>query len=207
MLNTVMSKKTLALIAGLTVLTLALVVLALNTGKKAPQTGTENEQAATTDTTPTMSVPASTIVKLSPDPIVFSSTSASVNVDIDTAENEVTGAQFEIVYDPAVLNFSSIRQGDFFQNALILINDVNRTEGRITYALGLTPAGAQNPESGTGTVATVVFTRRSTAPTTGTSPLKIENVMIAAKGVGPSVLKEASGATVNLSRTASPSGR
>ncbi len=202
-----MSRKTLALIAGLTVLCLVLVVLALNMGPKAPEAPATGEETEVSEIEPSPTVPAHTTVNLQPNPVIFSSSSASVDVMIDTDDNEVTGAQFEIVYDPEVLNVSTIRQGTFFENALILINRIEREEGRITYALGLTPTGMQNPSTGTGTVATVVFTRRSTAPRTGTTELKMENVMIAAKDIGPSVLKQATGTIVNLSSTASPSAQ
>jgi hypothetical protein len=203
-----MSKKTLALIAGLTVLTLVLVVLALNTGQKAPQ---DSKDTTNVTSAPSPTVPAHTVIQLAPNPVAFTGNTATVNVNIDTSDNPVTAAQFEVTYDPTVLNYSSIRQGDFFQNALVLINQVDRTAGKITYAIGLTPAGAQNPKTGTGTVATITFTRRSTAAVRGTTPLGLENVLVSAKGIAPSVLKSASGSSVDLSTatntTASPSGR
>lgn len=208
-----MSKKTLALIAGLTVLTLVLVVLALNTN---PATAPVSQQTETDVTdTPTPTVPAHTVINLAPNPVPLQAGTATVDVQIDTGDNQVTGAQFDVIYDPAVLNFGTIRQGTFFTNSLILINEADRTNGRVTYAIGLTPAGTQNPKTGTGTVATLTFTRRSTAPTTGTTLLGLENVMVSAKGLAPSVLKEATGTVINLSNTttttttttASPSGQ
>jgi len=214
MLSIAMSKKTLALIAGLTVLTLVLVVLALNTNPNTAPVTQQTETRVTTTEKPTPTVPAYTVVNLSPDPVPLRGGVATVEVGIDTGANQVTGVQFEVTYDPAVLNFGTIRQGTFFDNTLILINQADRTNGRVTYAIGLTPAGSQNPKSGTGTVATLTFTRKSTAPATGTTPLGLENVMVSAKGLAPSVLKEATGTVVSLSNspvttttTASPSGR
>lgn len=199
-----MSKKTLALIAGLTVLTLVLVVLALNTN---PATQPTNQQPGATATeVPSPTVPAHTVINLAPNPVPMESGTATVDVQIDTSDNQVTGAQFDLTYDPDVLNFSSIKQGTFFNPSLIIKNDVDRVNGRITYIIGLTPAGTQNPKTGIGTVATVTFTRKSTAPTTGTTPLGLENVMVSAKGIAPSVLKEATGTVVSLTNSAAGAG-
>ena len=206
-----MSKKTLALIAGLTVLTLVLVVLALNTNPNLSQVNQPNE----TSEQPTPTVPAHTVINLAPNPVTLQGGTATVDVLIDTSDNQVTGAQFDVVYDPEVLTFRTIEQGTFFTNSLILIEPTGTPDGRVTYAIGLTPAGIQNPKSGTGTVATITFTRRPTAPRTGTTPLGLENVMVSAKGLAPSVLKEATGTVVSLTSsgaattttTASPSGR
>jgi hypothetical protein len=204
-----MSKKTLALIAGLTVLTLVLVVLALNTGQK--NTGQKDDSQASATTQPSPTVPAHTVVALDPNPVTFTAGTATVNVIIDTSDNPVTAAQFELTFDPKVLNYSAVKQGDFFQNALVLINQVDRVNGKLTYAIGLTPVGAQNPKTGTGTIAQVTFTRRSTAAAAGSTPLGLENVLVSAKGIAPSVLKSATGTTVTLANsantTASPSGR
>lgn len=200
-----MSKKTLALIAGLTVLTLVLVILALNIGQQVP--GPQDSETAVSEE-PTPTIPAHTLINLSPNPVTLTAGTATVEVMIDTSDNMVTGTQFDLVYDPKVFNFGGIKQGTFFTSALILINDVDRTNGKVTYALGLTPAQIKNPKSGSGTVATITLTRRSTAPTTGSSELKLENVLVSAKGIGPSVLKQAKGTTVNLSASsASTSGR
>jgi hypothetical protein len=195
-----MSKKTLALVAGLTVLTLVLVILALNTGSKAPK-----EQPGTTPTaSPEPTVPAHSIINLSPNPVTLTGNSGTVDVMIDTSDNQATGAQFDLVYDPAVLTVGPLKQGDFFTNAIVLLNDT-KTPGKVTYMIGLTPAGAKSPRSGTGTIATFTVTRKSTAAANGTSELKLENVYVSAKDIKPSVLKSASGTTVNLTAgTAAP---
>src|SRR4051812_20878809 len=106
MLSIGMSKKTLALVAGLTVLTLVLVVLALNTGQKAPTK--PNEQVSS----PTPTVPAHTTVHLSPDPVTLTGGTATVSVMIDTADNQATGAQFDVVFDPKMLTVSPMKKGD-----------------------------------------------------------------------------------------------
>jgi hypothetical protein len=206
MLSMDMSKKTLALIASLTVLTLVLVVLALNTNQKPSGSGEQADQVVQEEPTPT--VPAHTVINLNPNPVSITGSTATVNVMIDTSDNMATAAQFEVTYDPKVLNFGSIKQGDFFQNALVLINQADRENGKVTYAIGLTPAQVQNPKSGTGTLATLTFTKRSTAPATGTTPLGLVNVIVSAKGESKSVLKSASGTSVDLTtRSASPSSQ
>ena len=207
MLSIGMSRKTLALVAGLTVLTLVLVVLALNTGKKAPGDGTG--PTATGEPTPT--VPAHTTVNLSPNPVTLQGNTATVEVVIDTEDNQVTGAQFDLVYDPDVFTVGPIRLADFFQGGVVLFNDTV-SPGTERFMVGLSPAQAKDsPKSGTGTIATFTVTRKSTAPRTGTSNLELKEVYVSAKGMKPSVLREATGTTVNLSVTgassASPSGR
>lgn len=199
-----MSKKTVALIAGLTILTLILVVLALGVGQK-PDAESPSETPTDTEQ-PTPTVPAFTTLELSPNPVSFTANTTTIEVVIDTSENEVTGAQFDLVYDPQVVTLGPIRLGDFFTNSLVFINDTS-VPGRVTYMVGLTPAQMQNPKTGTGTVATFTVTKRSTAPATGTTEVKLENVLISGKDLGPSVLKEATGTTINLTNSATSSGR
>lgn len=196
-----MSKKTLALVAGLTVLTLVLVVLALNTGKN---TATPPGNEVSTET-PTPTAPAHTTIELSPNPITLTAGKGTISVMIDAADNEVTGAQFDLVYDPKQVSIGSIVKGDFFTNSIVFPTDT-ATPGRVTYMIGLTPAGYQNPKTGNGTVATFTVTRRPGA--TGSTTINLENVLISAKKVEQSVLKSATGTTVILSaNTASPSSR
>src|SRR4029078_10186593 len=102
------------------------------------------------------------------------------------------------MYDPQVLTISPIKQGDFFPNAVVLLEDT-KNPGKITYMIGLTPVGAKTPRTGTGTVASFTVSRKATAPTTGSTTLGLENVYVAADDLKKSVLKNATGTTVTLS--------
>lgn len=205
-----MSKKTLALIAGLTVLTLVLVVIALTTGQKQPS----QKQSASSEqvTSPKPTIPAHTSVSLAPNPVILTAGKAEVQVMIDSSDNLIAGVQFDVVYDPQVFNLVDIKQGTFLTKPLILLNEIDRTTGRATYALSLTPANIRNPNTGSGVLATVTLAKKSTAPSTGSSPLALENVVISAMNpnlketIPGSVLKSTKGTSVTLTNTASGSG-
>ena len=188
-----MSKKTLALIVSLVILTAALLIIALRTNNQQPQTpGEETAQA-----TPTP--PAESVLTITPDVIDLSAGATgqqTVNVAIDTGTNQVTAVQLELGYDPSVIRNVTVTPGTFFTSPTVLINNNDTEEGRVSYALGIAPT--QDPRSGSGTVATISFTVEANATDTETEITLLPRSLVTARGVGPSVLKSASGVQVIL---------
>lgn len=191
-----MSKKTIGLIVGLLITTVVLLFVALSAKPPvSPQTTT-----VTQETGPTPTPVAHTMLTLSPDTVqIGANGSGSVEVMIDTGENQVTAVQLELSYDPAVLRNVVVTPGDFLPTPITLINNNDRDNGRISFALGIPPS--QDPVTGAGTVATIRFTRVSRVPTgiTDTELELLPKTLVTAQGISTSVLKSATGATVILS--------
>lgn len=59
----------------------------------------------------------------------------SVDIKVTTGNNQVTGVQLELSYDPAVIVIDSISEGDFFANPIILANKQDAKKGEIIFAV------------------------------------------------------------------------
>lgn len=218
-----MSRKTLALIITLLVLTIILVVVAIYTqGKQASNTDGQAAQEQASLSTPTPEF-AQTTLLLSPNPVypnnTGSTSATTVNVEIDTGTNEVSAVQLEIQYDPSVLTNMRVTPGDFFPTPNVLpIGGVDQRNGRITYAIG--PANIRQSQKGTGTVAVLHFTPRTVAGVTESEITLLESSLVTQLGQAKSVLKERKSTRVVLPlqqrtqqapavqpTTASPSGQ
>ena len=186
-----MSKRTLALIAFLTVLTAFFVYLAVSQNQPAP--------APVATVVPTKKpIPAYTTLQLTPENFSLSSNSGSLAVVINTGSGEktnaVTAVQLELQYDPKMLTGVSIVPGTFIPSATALVNTIDQTTGRITYALAIPPSGSG--ATGKGTVATLRFT--SLLPRGGSTKVTIlPTTLVTAQGVSESVLLKATGATIS----------
>lgn len=192
-----MPRKTLALIIGLIVLTVILLAVALRPLFLRPpgEPGTE-EQASVTPTPP-----AYTSIILSPNPLAVQGTSGSVEVVVDTEENSLTAVQLEMSYDPSYLTNVSVVPGDFFPDPISLLDSVDTQNGRITYALGITPA--QTPVQGQGVVATVNFNVIPGAA--GETQIELlPKTIVTQEGVQASVLKNTTGTTLVLNPQVAP---
>lgn len=190
-----MSKKTVGLILGLVILTVVLLAVALRPVFFKPSGDSPQEVSLTVTPTP----PAYTLLSLSPNPVTTTAAGGNVEVVIDTKENSVTGVQLELSYDPAVLTNVTLTPGEFFPNATTLLDSVDTATGRVTYALVITPA--QTPVKGQGVVARINFNVLPGA--TGETQIELmPKTEVTQQGIGPSVLKEASGTTVVIGTSA-----
>lgn len=180
-----MSKRTIGLIIALIVVTSFLLAIALS-----PQKTTVSKPAPVL---PTPTPVAKTIIFLSPNPLVTSSTSATVDVNIDTKGNNITAVQLELSYDPRLLTVVDASPSGFFNNPLVLLENIDTQNGKISYALAIPPAGA--PKRGSGIVATISFkTKMDVGQKTEINVLP--KTMVTATGVTSSVLKQARGTTI-----------
>lgn len=194
-----MPKKTLALISGLVVVTIVLFIIALRAGQQAP-----SNQAATVAHNATPAVPAHTVLAIGPNPLtVAPAQQGSVNVTINTSDNNVTAVQLELGYDPNIVSNVKVTPGPLFTSPVILIDKNNPLSGRYTYAFGITPSG--QPVKGTGVVATVTFTTKATAGGKTTQIGLLPTSLVTARGVAQSVLKNASGTVITISATGASS--
>jgi hypothetical protein len=190
-------KRTFALIIVLIVITIGLVIVALQ-AQPAKKSATPQTKV-TVKPTPE----ASTVLTLSPDTVYFSaSRSASVAVMIDSGYNKLSGVQLEIAYDPLAVTNVRVSPATFFQNPLILLQENDIHTGRISYALAISPS--QEPVAGTGTVATISFSKAPGAAGAETMIRLLDKSLVSMLGVQNSVLKQTSDATVMLSPVTQP---
>jgi len=190
-----MPKKTLALITGLVVVTIVLFIIALRAGQQ--QQAPTASQQTTMAHQPTPMVPAHTVLMLGPNPLtVAPGQTGSVNITINTSDNNVTAVQLELGYDPHVISNVKVTSGALFPNPVVLIDKNNPTTGRYTYAFGITPSA--QPVKGTGVVATVTFT---TLPGTVGKSMQLgllPTSLVTARGVAQSVLKSEAGTVITV---------
>ncbi len=193
-----MPRKTLALISGLVLVTIILFVIALNNSRNAPSTPpvVMPEMSQAPSMAPTS--PAHSVLTLSPNPIdVLPGVKGTVNVNLDTSDNEVTAVQLEIAYDPNFISNVKVTPTDLFTSPVVFINNNNAKTGRYTYAFGIMPN--HNAVKGIGSAATITFTALNKPGETSQLSL-LPTTLVTARGVTSSVLKSATGTLVEITQ-------
>ena len=188
-----MSKRTFTLIFTLFTVAFILVMVALYT----PSSSDIAIVIPTPKVIPTMLAQTSlrfgTSTKL---PVAISSPEAkmvySLPITISTENNRVTAVQIEMSYDPKVLTEVVVTPGSFFEKPVIFLNHIDDENGRISYAIGVSPN--EQGKDGEGLVATLSFQGRSKVKQTNISFLP--KTLVMAEGVGQSVLKSTNSATI-----------
>lgn len=190
-----MPRKTLVLISALVLVTVVLFIIALRSSNQ-PSTQQPTPSQVMQQAVPT-SV-AHSVLTLSPNPVIVApGQQGSVNVNIDTADNNVTAVQLEIAYDPNVVSNVQVAPGPLFSNPVVLINKNSVQNGRMTYAFGIAPN--QQTVQGTGVVAMVTFTAKSSAVGKQSQLALLPTTLVTARGIASSVLKSSSGTIINVS--------
>jgi len=180
-----MSNRTLLLIALLVIITTGLVLIALNSPYSPPV------PPSTLTIAPKTSLPVEQTVLSFDEPFMADGSGAqnpvySLPLVIDTGKNAVTAVQVELGFDPEVLVNVTVNPGSFFNNPIVLLNDVDKTTGKISYAIGISPQ--DNGIRGGGVVATINFQNRAASPE-ATSITFLPKTLVTAEGVPQSVLK------------------
>lgn len=189
-----MPRKTLALVFGLVLVTIILFVIALRSNTSTTPQNTEPSPTLEVQVSP--SVPANTTLTLSPNPVsVQPGKQGSVEVNIDSTNNEVTAVQLEIAYDPNFITNVQVKPGPLFETPVLLINKNNVKEGRYTYAFGIMPN--RPVVQGIGVVATITFTALNN-PGKDSQLALLPTTLVTARGVSESVLKSASGTLIQI---------
>ncbi len=149
-----MPRKTTILIVILALVTGVLIFLAIRSDQTLNLTDNIGQQ----NPTPVIQVPFASLYFLQPEVNGGDSIQKSIDVMLDTGEHAVAGAQIELSYDPAVVTNVSLKPSQnplFGTNASVLINSVDQTQGRISYAVGIGPNDSE--VSGVGSVVTLNF--------------------------------------------------
>lgn len=190
-----MSSKTTLFIAGLTILTVALVVIAISPKKSTAPSSTTSPKRVVVSPTPI--VEKHSVLSFAPNPLVLSATTATVSVSLDSSvggSNRVTAVQLEMTYDPKAITVTSVTPATFFTNPFILMNKVDPAAGTISFALGAAPGSTGT--SGIGNVATISFTSLMTQGQSTTITF-LPRSLVTAEGQSQSVIKS----TTNLQIT------
>lgn len=191
-----MSKKILIVIAILIVLAVALVAIFVSKKKPLEQPlNTGNSQSPTTFPTVVIAQQANSILSFSPLSLSASQSPQQLPITIESS-NDVTAVQLELTFDPEKItnvDVTAPKTQGFFDNPTVLLKNVDKTKGRITFAFGISPA--QSPKKGNGTVAVLSFTPKLTLGEQ-TQINFLPKTLVTAIGVTQSVLKSASNATI-----------
>lgn len=152
-----MPKKTTILIVILAIITGVLIYLAVR-----------SDQSFQTTSNTTLPTPTPVVVKAyadlsfstNPVDVSKSSTAQVIDIVINTNGKPVSGAQVELSYDPKVLTnvtlTPALRNPFFGANPVVLINNVDPTQGRISYAIAI--SNTDTEKTGSGSIATLGFT-------------------------------------------------
>jgi len=123
----------------------------------------------------------------------------TLEIKVDTGENQVSAAELYITFDPNKLEGQQISVGTFLPNVLVL-GSVNQISGIASITLGSSPT---EPKQGAGTVAIVSF---KTLSATGTTQVSFgTNTQIAGVGETGNVLVGTAPSMVTISGGVSPS--
>lgn len=174
-----MPKRTLYLIIVLFLVALGLMFVAQSTPYPKPL------QPNNIVSIPTPAVPQ-TVLLFDEISMATNSASYSIPIIINTGRNLVTGAQLELFFDPKIITNVSIQQGNFFLKPVVLLNNIDKESGRISYALGISPE--DSGREGEGIVATLTFKTNVLSPTPTTISF-LPKTLVTAEGVEQSVLK------------------
>src|SRR3989344_838832 len=179
--------------------TILILILATVTGILLFLAVTENKKSGAPTITPVPTkkpVEKTAKVFFNPQNIDLSSGTASptstVDLLIDTGNQEIVGVQIEAQYDPKSLaNLKltpALDLASFFgSSAIVLFNDVNQTTGRISYAVAISPK--VQTKKGIGKIATVSFSKAFSAEGTTTVSF-LDKTIVTILGENESVLKE-----------------
>lgn len=193
-----MSKRTLALIAGLFAITALLVYAAISIR---PSSVEQNSSITVTQAPSLPPTPVHTVLSMSPNPVAINASAGAptkIDVVIDSQDNKITAVQLELVYDPQVLTITDLTPGPFFKNPLVLLKQIDKPLGRITYAIAVQPTAT--PLAGTGIVASILVTPKP-GFTQQTTIQFLPKTLVTAEGAVESVLKSTTGVTITPQTT------
>jgi len=199
------SSRTLMLIIILAVVAGILIFFAISMNSSqstTPQANTNNQAQLS----PTAMVEKTAIASFSPSTVnVATSSSVSVDIIITAGNTPITGAQVQLKYDPTVVKNPKISAPDA-TNSLFgssssyieLFNEVDQTNGTITYAIGTQANG--NPVVGAGSIGKLTFSvLRPTNGAEATTQITFgDDTAVTKKGVDESILNSTTPLTVVL---------
>lgn len=128
---------------------------------------------------------------------------SDITINLDSGNNQVTAVQFEIRFNPKLIQKVNLTPGTFLQKPVQLINTVDNKTGLAEYALGIAP---YSPTAhGKGVAAIIHFTPQAGAK--GFTTIEIlPSSLVTSKGIAQSVLRNSYYLTFSLAPTDTVSG-
>lgn len=146
--------KTWILVAGLVILTAVLLIVSLTSKNFSPLKSTPKEIRVDF---------AHTSLAVSEDIRQLTSGKYETDITINTNEDEISGAQIELSFDPKSLTNVDIVPGTFINEPAILIKTIDTGTGVIRYVIAIKPGDKM--VKGEGIIATVSFNKVGSDPT------------------------------------------
>lgn len=198
--NVGMARKTIVLIVVLAVAALGLTLLAI------PSQNKPKPVAQLPKVTPN---PLQTVLTISsaPVPLIASQSSFKTDVIINTGQNKVTAVQLELAYDPKVLGQVDINPGAFFIDPTVVIKKIDEKEGRISFALKISPNQSGvlgGGVLGQGILAVINFKVEPSQKQTPTSILFLPKTEVSSQDLPGSTLKSTINAGFSLRNFITP---
>lgn len=177
--------KSWVLVTGLVILTAVLLVISLSRRNfSGVPSATKQEQANF----------AHTSLSISESPRVASAAGVyETDVNIDSKDNQITGVDLELTFDPKVLTKVDIKPGSFIPNAVVLNREVDPIKGTISLTIGTSQRS--RGVKGTGAIAVISFSKTGSAETTIQF---LPNTLVTAEGQDQSVLSETASAVIGV---------
>jgi len=212
-----MGKQTYILIFALFFFTAGLLALALNKSSHGPKVTPVKPVSPTPTTNPNLPDTSLLFGKLQ---IIIASESAVVSpsavqtsqaetkaytlpIFIDTGANHVSAVQLELAFDPNILTDVSINPSGFFENPVILFQQIDSANGRISYALSASPSASKSAnfeggsKQGNATLAILTF-QMNKQLRTNTTITFLPKTFVLAEGLEISALKSTNSAELKF---------
>lgn len=157
--------------------------------------GTTNTSSSSTSASAPTAIPQDADISLLPASVSAASGTGSVTVSLNAGSVNVSAVLLEMQYDQSKLANVTIAPATYFTNQTVLTNTVS--SGIITLSI-VPPLDAATLPTGTGTVATITFTKKAGA--TGSTDITFtDNTAAYGKGsVGKNIIKTKNKTTVSL---------
>ncbi len=137
--------------------------------------------------------PADTTLSIDKAVKIEGTTYSSV-VSIDTGKNNVNAVQLELAYDPNVVTNVKVTPLNFLPQATELLNKIDSKNGRISYALGVSPG--QKRVNGKGNLLKITYT--ITQSSVSTSFNFLPKTDVAGDQTATSLLKSTSNGVIDV---------
>lgn len=116
-------------------------------------------------------------------------------VFVDTGKNNINGVQLELYYDPTLLTNVTVTPLDFFPQAVELLKKIDQTNGRISYALTVSPG--ENAINGKGNLVKISYTPIGASQISSVINF-LPKTEVSGESTAASLLKETHDGNVNI---------
>ncbi len=116
-------------------------------------------------------------------------------VTVNTGENNINGVQLELYFDPTLLRNVTVTPLDFFPQSVELLKKIDQTNGRISYALTVSPG--ESAVNGKGNLVKISYTPIGSAKISSVINF-LPKTEVSGEGTAASLLKETHDGSVNI---------